>query len=310
MGVTGVSQPRRTSRTLTLPSPAASHRLAAPAQGVPYQDLNHQTLKNVTLGLVRPLAYQSRPPMAIAPTRSHALQMQAWRLLLVGVALAAHGSHALSARPSVTLRPRQLLIGRYSAHAALQIAPPLQNARAVAQLLRMDGFATTASEPFPRLVQRHSRGRLARWFARTLRLVTLSFVLLRLFTLTPAHAAAPPACADDLVRGAAALPARSSHATALGAPGAIFALARASRLRYVRRWPQRSRAALPPSPSPPRPPSCRAVSASASAPACAFATAPPSTSAAPLLLPLVPPSIRVRVARPPGPRAGAAGAAG
>jgi hypothetical protein len=33
MGVTGVSQPRRTSRTLTLPSPAASHRLAAPAQG-------------------------------------------------------------------------------------------------------------------------------------------------------------------------------------------------------------------------------------------------------------------------------------
>jgi hypothetical protein len=33
MCVTGVSQPRRTSRTLTLPSPAASHRLAAPAQG-------------------------------------------------------------------------------------------------------------------------------------------------------------------------------------------------------------------------------------------------------------------------------------
>jgi hypothetical protein len=33
MGVTGVSQPRRTSRTLTLPSPAASHRLAASAQG-------------------------------------------------------------------------------------------------------------------------------------------------------------------------------------------------------------------------------------------------------------------------------------
>jgi hypothetical protein len=30
VGVTGVSQPRRTSRTLTLPSPAASHRLAAP----------------------------------------------------------------------------------------------------------------------------------------------------------------------------------------------------------------------------------------------------------------------------------------
>jgi hypothetical protein len=33
MGVTGVSQPRRTSHTITLPSPAASQRLAAPAQG-------------------------------------------------------------------------------------------------------------------------------------------------------------------------------------------------------------------------------------------------------------------------------------